>query len=118
MNKLQARAEPDQRREVTPRREVAPDAVTGETYRDPTLGADFALIPKGCFEMGSLASEPERFDAEGPQHPVCIAEPFYLGKTEVTQAQWEAVMGSNPSGFKGANLPVEQVSWDDIQTFL
>ena len=47
-----------------------------------------------------------------------ITKPFYLGKYEVTQEQWEAVMGSNPSNFKGPKNPVEQVSWDDCQEFL
>ena len=47
-----------------------------------------------------------------------ISQPFYMGKYEVTQAQWQAVMGSNPAYFKGDNLPVEQVSWDDATTFI
>ena len=53
-----------------------------------------------------------------PAHKVTITKPFYLGKYEVTQEQWEAVMGSNPSHFKGPKNPVEQVSWDDCQQFL
>ncbi len=93
-------------------------SAAANTQDNSFTAADFALIPKGCFQMGSPGSEPEREDREGPQHQVCFDQPFYLGKTEVTQAQWEVVMGSNPSRFKGANLPVERVSWDDIQTFL
>ena len=56
---------------------------------------------------------------ERPVHCVRISEPFYMGKYEVTQAQWEAVMGTNPSRFKGnPNRPVENVSWDDVQEFI
>jgi len=53
-----------------------------------------------------------------PQHPVRITKPFELGKFEVTQAQWVAVMGSNPSHFEGADHPVEQITWDDVHEFL
>ena len=59
-----------------------------------------------------------KIPTEGPQHKLKIAKPFYLGKYEVTQAQWQAVMGSNPSKFKDPVNPVEQISWDDIQQFL
>ena len=55
---------------------------------------------------------------ELPHHQVTIPESYRMGKTEVTQGQWYAVMGDNPSYTKGASLPVEQVSWDDIQEFL
>ena len=55
---------------------------------------------------------------EKPQHRVRITKPFYLGKYLVTQEQWEAVMGNNPSHFKGPKNPVETVSWDDCQQFL
>jgi formylglycine-generating enzyme required for sulfatase activity len=59
-------------------------------------------------------------DNEKPVHEVTISQPFYMGKYEVTQAQWQAVMGNNPSYFKdcGGNCPVEQVSWDDAQSFI
>ena len=58
----------------------------------------------------------DRIPTEGPQHLVRLTRPFYLGKHEVTQGQWEAVMGSNPSSFKGdASHPAEHVSWDDVQ---
>ena len=55
---------------------------------------------------------------EKPVHKVTITKPFYMGKYEVTQEQWEAVMGSNPSNFKGAKNPVEQVSWEDCEKFI
>ncbi|KAA6182485.1 SUMF1/EgtB/PvdO family nonheme iron enzyme [Thiohalocapsa marina] len=78
---------------------------------------ELVAIEGGCFQMGSPASEAERDDDER-QHRVCV-EDFAIGRYEVTQAQWEAVMGSNPSGFAGcANCPVEQVSWNDVQDYL
>jgi formylglycine-generating enzyme required for sulfatase activity len=82
-------------------------------------GASFEmmLIPPGKFWMGSPESEKDRYGDEGPRHKVLISKPFYLGKTEVTQAQWQKIMGSNPSNFKGDRRPVEQVSWKDCQEF-
>jgi len=80
---------------------------------------EFVRIEPGTFVMGSPAGEEGRYDDEGPQTRVTITKPFYLGKYEVTQAEWEAVMGSNPSGFKkGGSYPVEQVSWNDCQEFI
>ena len=83
-----------------------------------SLGMKFALIPAGSFLMGADRNFEEAWDRETPQHRVTISRPFYLGKTEVTQAQWTAVMGNNPSKFKGRTNPVEQVSWDDVQVFI
>ncbi len=82
-----------------------------------TTGMAFCFIPPGVFNMGSPAGEVGRF-ADEVQHRVTLTHGFYLGKCPVTQAQWERVMGANPSHFKGADLPVETVSWDDCQTFL
>jgi formylglycine-generating enzyme required for sulfatase activity len=66
----------------------------------------------------NLAEEPLKHAAdESPQHQVTISKPFYLASTEVTQAQYEAVMDTNPSEFLGANLPVEKVSWENAQEF-
>jgi formylglycine-generating enzyme required for sulfatase activity len=78
---------------------------------------EMVYIPGGTFLMGSPENEEGRFDFEGPQHEVTVA-PFYMGKYPVTQEQWEVVMGNNPSYFKGAKRPVENVSWDDVQEFL
>lgn len=80
-----------------------------------SIGMDFVLIPAGEFHMGA-----EDGDAyEKPVHLVRISRPFYMGKYPVTQAQWEAVMGNNPSRFQGdANRPVESVSWEKAQEFL
>lgn len=77
---------------------------------------DMISIPRGSFVMGSPNTEAERENNEGPQHNVTVA-PFFLGKYEVTQEQWQAVMGNNPSTFKGAKRPVEQVSWYDAVEF-
>src|SRR5256885_807834 len=74
-----------------------------------SVGMEFVLIPAGTFTMGAIDSYPD----EQPVRTVRISQPFYLGKYEVTQAQWEAVMGYNPSAWRGQpNLPVEQVSWE------
>ncbi|TAE92057.1 MAG: formylglycine-generating enzyme family protein [Verrucomicrobia bacterium] len=77
----------------------------------------FCWCPAGDFTMGSPESEGGRsFDEK--QFKVTLTKGFWMAKTEVTQAQWQAVMGSNPSEFQGENLPVEHVSWNDAQEFL
>ncbi len=80
------------------------------------VGIEFVLIPAGDFLMGSNDADADK--DEQPIHKVIISRPFYLGKYEVTQAQWQAVIGENPSHFKGEKQPVEQVSWDDVQKFV
>jgi formylglycine-generating enzyme len=76
-------------------------------------------VEPGEFLMGSPDAEPQRWDDEGPRHLVRLTEGFWLADSACTQAMWEAVMGQNPSDFKGEpELPVEQVSWDDVQRFL
>ena len=82
-----------------------------------SIGMKLVFIPPGEFMMGSPEDEEGRFDNEGPQHRVKITKGFYMGATEVTQAQWQAVMGNNPSDFKGDNLPVEFVTWHDATEF-
>ncbi|ETX00689.1 MAG: hypothetical protein ETSY1_10295 [Candidatus Entotheonella factor] len=78
------------------------------------LALEFVLIHPGTFQMGS-----ERFDDEQPVYPVRISRPFYLGKYPVTQAEWEAVMGTNSSSFQGhPRRPVENVSWEEAQAFI
>jgi formylglycine-generating enzyme required for sulfatase activity len=81
-----------------------------------SLGMKLAWIPSGTFKMGSPVGEPGRNDDE-VQHDVTLTKGFYLGVYEVTQAQWRAVMGDNPSSFKGDDHPVDNVSWDDCQEF-
>jgi len=77
----------------------------------------FRRIPAGSFLMGSPETEKDRCLNEGPVHGVTISQPFYMGVHEVTQEQYEKVIGSNPSKFKGPKHPVENVLWDDAQTF-
>jgi formylglycine-generating enzyme required for sulfatase activity len=77
---------------------------------------DMVAIPGGAFVMGSPPGEKGRDDAEGPQRTVTIPR-FFMGRFQVTQAQYEAVMGENPSYFEGDNRPVEDVSWDDAFAF-
>ena len=81
---------------------------------------EFVLIEPGTFAMGSPATEEGRGSNEGPVHEVTLSQPFFLGKYEVTQGQWTAVMGANPSHFSacGPTCPVEQVSWVDAQAFI
>jgi formylglycine-generating enzyme required for sulfatase activity len=84
-----------------------------------SIDMEFVLIPAGTFRMGSPYLDAEASDNEKPAHRVTISQPFYLGKYPVTQAQWAAVMGSNPSEYKRSPThPVESVSWDNVQTFL
>ena len=77
----------------------------------------FVRIPAGTVLMGSPDGEADRNDDE-TQHQVIISRPFEMQSTEVTQALWQAVMGSNLSEFKGPDLPVENVSWEDVQQFI
>jgi formylglycine-generating enzyme required for sulfatase activity/serine/threonine protein kinase len=78
---------------------------------------EMVLIPAGKVMMGSPVSETGRTNNE-KQHEVTLTKPFYMGKYEVTQEQWEGVMGYNPSRVKGAKLPVTDVSWEDCQEFI
>gem|GEM_PF-3057879 len=84
-----------------------------------SLGMTFKQIPAGTFMMGSLSTELGRYDNE-IQHQVTISKSFYMQSTEVTQGQWKAVMGTNPSYFStcGDNCPVENMSWDELQAFI
>lgn len=84
-----------------------------------SIGMRFRLVPSGRCQIGSPTTETGHSRVE-IQHEVVFLEPFYMGVFEVTQAQWEAVMGkgSNPSHFRGGNLPVEEVSWVDCMEFL
>ncbi len=83
-------------------------------------GVSFEMVrvEGGTFRMGATSEQKDEASyVEKPVHSVTLSS-YYIGKTEVTQALWQAVMGSNPSGFKGADLPVECVSWDDCQEFI
>jgi len=78
---------------------------------------EMVVIPKGEFMMGALENDEDAWDSEKPRHKVTLTRDFLMGKYPVTQALWESVMGSNPSKFKGANRPVEKVSWLDVVAF-
>ena len=86
-------------------------------FTDPVTGMEFVFVKGGCFQMGDTFGDGN--SDEKPVHEACVDD-FYLGKYEVTQGQWQGVMGSNPSYFKecGVNCPVEQVSWNDVQEFI
>ena len=86
-----------------------------ESFKETVNGVSFDMvaIEGGSFMMGSN----DGFKTGKPAHRVNVSD-FYLGKTEVTQAIWRVVMGNNPSNFRGDNLPVESVSWDDVQVFI
>ena len=83
------------------------------TETDPVTGMSFVWVEGGCFEMGSVRGK----DDEKPVHKVCV-DGFWMGKFEVTQGEWEKVMGTNPSTFKGSDRPVDHVSWNDAQEFI
>ena len=114
--------------EQSPNATVVPDAtlraaITAANLpwrvRDTGTGIEMVLIPPGTYTMGCSASNADgcRND-ESPTHQVTLTNAFYLSRTEVTQAQWVAKMGSNPSYFPGdTSRPVERVSWNDIQPF-
>ena len=89
--------------------------------RDIGTNIEMLLLPGGTFTMGCSPEDTECLGDESPAHQVTLTNAVYMGKTEVTQAQWQAKMGSNPSYFQGQSdspsRPVEQVSWDTIQNF-
>jgi formylglycine-generating enzyme required for sulfatase activity len=77
----------------------------GEVFKDCAGCPEMVVVPTGSFTMGSPAGEKGRDDDEGPQRRVSIPRPFAVGKYEVTQAEWRAVMGTNPCRFKGEATP-------------
>ena len=96
---------------------------TKASYSNGTLTVNgikynMVWVDGGTFRMGATSEQgSDANDRERPVHSVTLSG-YYIGKTEVTQALWKAVMGSNPSEFKGDNRPVESVSWDDCQAFI
>ncbi|MBF0341218.1 MAG: formylglycine-generating enzyme family protein [Magnetococcales bacterium] len=84
-----------------------------------SIGVVFVRIPAGSFQMGSdKMFDTEASNSELPRHAVTITKPFCLGKYELTQAQWVAVMKKNPSEYKGQTLPVQEVSWNMTQEYI
>jgi len=97
-------------------------AATGLAWRvrDTATQIEMLLVPPGTFQMGCIMGS-NQFGCslvELPVHQVTLTNAFYLGRYEVTQAQWQARMGSNPSAYQGASRPVDSVSWTTIQGYL
>ena len=93
--------------------EPEPQPGEGQTYTANGVSFQMIAVEGGTFQMGSTTGDSD----EKPVHEVKVNS-FSIGQTEVTQELWEAVMGTNPSNFKGNKLPVEKVSWNDCQTFI
>ncbi|WP_455052021.1 SUMF1/EgtB/PvdO family nonheme iron enzyme [Leyella stercorea] len=94
---------------------------SGNTITIPVkdgISIDMVRVEAGTFTMGATAEMKDPYGEEKPTHQVTLTNDYYIGKYEVTQALWKAVMGNNPSCFKGDNLPVETVTWDDCQEFI
>ncbi|WP_445626734.1 SUMF1/EgtB/PvdO family nonheme iron enzyme [Nostoc sp. DSM 114167] len=109
-----ATGEPTTTPVATPKIKQQPKGFVADLKNGVTL--EMVQIPGGTFMMGSPEKEAERNENESPQHEVKVPG-FFMGKYEITQAQYQAIMGNNPSNFKGEQRPVEQVSWDDAVEF-
>lgn len=111
----------DDDEEVVPAAESGGGETTSSSGNTFTVkGVSFTMVPVegGTFQMGATSEQGnDAFNWETPVHNVTLSS-YAIGQTEVTQALWAAVMGSNPSNFKGDDLPVEKVSWNDCQTFI
>jgi formylglycine-generating enzyme required for sulfatase activity len=109
------------------KREIDGREVVQREYRSSSVGIEMIVVKGGTFWMGAQNTDPNApnydadafFDWESPVHKVTLSD-YFIGKYPVTQAQWKAVMGDNQSWFEGAgdNLPVENVSWNDVQEFI
>ena len=97
--------------------EVPPEEEEIETFNVNGVSFNMVNVEGGTFMMGAPDDDKYADDSERPQHQVTLSS-YSIGQTEVTQALWEAVMGSNPSKYKGSDRPVEQVSWNDCQEFI
>jgi formylglycine-generating enzyme required for sulfatase activity len=98
-------------------------SLSGQTTQRPGAkvnfrdGLTYVWIPPGAFQMGCPRGDAECFDWERPPRQVQIVKGFWMGETEVTQAAYERVTGANPSHYRGANLPVDQVGWTDARQY-
>jgi len=113
------------RAEAAPRREAQEAQGAGRVFRDCPLCPEMVVVPAGEFLMGSPESEKGRGKDEGPQHKVTIAQPFAVGKHEVTFAQWDACTAEGGCTHKPGDenwgrgrRPVINVSWDDARQFV
>jgi formylglycine-generating enzyme required for sulfatase activity len=91
--------------------------VAGPTKVNSKDGLTYVWIPPGTFQMGCSPGDAECSDYEKPAHQVTITKGFWMGQTPVTQQAYQRVTGENPSSFKGANLPVEHVTWNEAKTY-
>lgn len=89
-----------------------------KTYTVDGVSFQMVEVRAGSFTMGATSEQENPWDDEKPAHRVTLTSDYWMGATEVTQALWKAVMGSNPSEFIGDERPVESVSWDDCQAFI
>ena len=106
---------------VTQQHVVQPTVTNSDNITIPVkdgISIDMVRVEAGTFTMGATPEMKEPFDWEKQTHQVTLTNDYYIGKYEVTQALWQAVMGKNPSYFMGDNLPVERVSWKDCQKFI
>lgn len=96
-------------------------------FTSSSTGIEFVMIPAGEFDIGLISKEEKEEDKNGNKdkspykcltHKVTIKNPFYMGKSSVTQKQWKMIMGKNPSYFRGDDRPVEMVSWTEVQKFV
>jgi formylglycine-generating enzyme required for sulfatase activity len=89
-------------------------------FKDPATGREMVYVKGGCYQMGATDDDCDANPEERPLHEVCVGD-FYMGKYEVTQGQWKAIMGSNTSTLSTCgedNCPVDTVSWSDVQDFI
>ena len=122
---VRPKPKPKPKSEPKPKPKPKPTPKVSSSYTDDgimfgigNVRFEMVRVEGGTFTMGATSEQgSEAYDDEKPAHQVTLSS-YSIGKTEVTQALWQAVMGSNPSYFKGSNLPVEQVSWEDCQTFI
>ncbi len=97
-----------------PKEKTKQAVITEELKEKERLAGKMIMLKPGCFQMGNSNGSRD----EKPVHKVCLTQSYELGQYEVTQAQWQAVMGKNPAHFNGSDRPVEEVSWHDVQNFL
>lgn len=94
---------------------ISPPVTAAPHFVEPITGMEFLSVPGGCFQMGDNTGDAD----EKPAHQVCLDD-YYIGKYEVTQGQWQQLMGTSPSFFSscGKNCPVESINWDEAQDFI
>ena len=122
---VRPKPKPKPKSEPKPKPKPKPTPKVSSSYTDDgimfsigNVRFEMVRVEGGTFTMGATAEQgSDAYSDEKPTHQVTLSS-YSIGKTEVTQALWQAVMGSNPSYFKGSNLPVEEVSWEDCQTFI